>query len=103
MRALNVLQDIDVARRELVEIVAVRRDLAAEQNARLRTAYEETGDSIDILKQGGIFPAAVTHLVAARNLVAQAQKSDATQRRVLIPLALGRLVQARNAAATIAP
>jgi cytochrome c peroxidase len=103
MRALNVLNDIDIARRELTEIMAVRRDLPSEQDARLRTAYEETGDSLTVLKEGGVFPTAVTHLAAARNLVAQAQRSDAIQRRVLIPLAVARLVQAKNAIATTTP
>jgi cytochrome c peroxidase len=104
MRALNVLQDIDVARRELREIIANRRDPRREQDTRLLTAYEETGDSISVLKQGGIFPAAVTHLVAARTLVAQAQRAaTAAQRRILIPLAITKLVQARNAMATGAP
>ena len=104
MRALNVLQDIDVARRELREIIANRRDPREEQNNRLQTAWEETGDSIDILKQGAIFPTAVTHLIAARTFVGQAQRTtNALQRRVLIPLAMAKLVQARNAVATIAP
>ena len=104
MRALNVLQDIDVARRELREIIANRRDPREEQNNRLQTAWEETGDSIDILRQGAIFPTAVTHLVAARTFVGQAQRTtNALQRRVLIPLAMAKLVQARNAVANIAP
>ncbi len=102
MRAVNVVQDIDIARRELREIMANTRDPIAEQNTRLRTAQEEVGDSIDVLRQGNILPAAVTHLVAARALVVQAQRTtNALQRRVLIPLALAKLVQARNAVATV--
>ncbi len=104
MRALNVLQDIDVARRELREIIANRLDPLGEQNNRLQTAWEETGDSVEILRQGAIFPTAVTHLVAARTFLGQAQRTtNALQRRVLIPLAMAKLVQARNAVATIAP
>ena len=104
MRALNVLQDIDVARRELVEIIANRSDPRSEQDTRLRTSYEETGDAIDVLKQGDIFPAGVTQLVAARTHVVQAQRAaTALQRRAQIGLAIGRLVQAKAEVATIAP
>ena len=101
MRAINVLQDIDIARRELREILANRGDPRREQDTRLQTAYEETGDSIDVLKEGNIFPTAVTHLVAARNLVVQAQRTtNATQRRATILLAIAKLVQGRNAVAS---
>ena len=104
MRALNALQDIDVARRELVEIIANRSDPRSEQDTRLRTSYEESGDAIDVLKQGGIFPAGVTHLVAARTHVVQAQRAaTALQRRAQIGLAIAKLAQARNEVATIAP
>lgn len=98
MRALNAFQDIDVAHRELRAIMANRRDVPAEQNARLRTAYEEIGDAIDVLSQGNILPAAVTQLVAARQLVEQAQRtSGGAQRRGLVPRAITALGQARNA------
>ena len=104
MRAINVLQNIDVARRELREILANRRDPRREQNTRLQMAYDETGDSIDVLREGSIFPAAVTHLVAARNLVGQAQRStDPIERRALVQSVIVRLVQGRNAVATVAP
>ena len=104
MRAINAVQNIDIARRELREILANRRDPRREQITRLQTAYDETGDSIDVLREGSIFPAAVTHLVAARNLVVQAQRStDPIQRRALLQSAIVRLVQGRNAVATVAP
>ena len=101
MRGLNVLQNIDNARRELREILTTRTDLTQEQDRRLLTAFEETGDSIAVLRDGRIFPVAVTHLVAARGLLAQAQSGTiATQRRALITLAIAKLVQGRNAVAT---
>ena len=104
MRAINALQNIEVARRELREIMANRSDAPREQGNRLRMAIEESGDSIDVLRQGNVLPAAVTHLVAARNYVVQAERTtNALQRRVLIPLAIAKLVQARNAIATGAP
>jgi cytochrome c peroxidase len=104
MRAINALQNIEVARRELREIIANRSDPPLEQGNRLRMAIEESNDSIDVLRQGSILPAAVTHLVAARAFVVQAERTaNALQRRVLIPLAIAKLVQARNAIATGAP
>jgi cytochrome c peroxidase len=104
MRAINVLQNIDVARRELVEILANTGNPRGEQDTRLRTAYEESGDAIDVLVAGGIFPAALTHLKAARSLVVQAQRTlDPTQRRSFAKQANSRLGQARNAVATLAP
>ena len=47
-----------------------------EQDTRLQTAFEETADAIDVLKEGGLFPSAMTHLIAARNLISQAQVTE---------------------------
>ena len=60
MRGVNTLQNIDVARRELQEILAQQSNPRREQDTRLQTAFEETQDAIDVLTEGGIFPAAVT-------------------------------------------
>ncbi len=104
MRGVNTLQNIDVARRELEEILANSSNPPREQDTRLQTAFEETQDGIEVLSEEGMFPAARTHLVSARNLIAQAQLSgDAAQRRTLVQQAIGKLGQARNAVATIAP
>jgi cytochrome c peroxidase len=104
LRGINTLQNIDVARRELSEILANRSNPRREQDTRLQTAFEETQNSIDVLNGGGIFPSAVTHLTAARNHIAQAQLStDANERRALIQQAIAKLDQAKSAVATIAP
>jgi cytochrome c peroxidase len=104
MRGVNTLQNISVARRELAEILANRRDPLAEQNTRLQTAFDETQDAIDVLNEGGLFPSAVTRLTSARSLIANAQfTTDPAQRRSLIQQAITRLDAARNAVATIAP
>jgi hypothetical protein len=96
MRAINVLQNIDVAKRELKEILDNRGNPPQEQATRLQTAFEETDDSITVLNQGGIFPAAVTTLTEARNLIAQAQfTGDSSQKRALIQQAVTKLNQAR--------
>ena len=101
MRGINVLQNIDVARRELQEILASRRDPRREQDTRLQTAFEDTQDSIDVLDEGGIFPVAATRLTEARALIAQAQQSgDAGGRRALIQQAITKLGQARSAVAS---
>jgi hypothetical protein len=49
---------------------------APEQATRLQTAFEEADDSIIVLNEGAILPAAVTELTQARNLIAQAQVTD---------------------------
>jgi cytochrome c peroxidase len=104
MRGVNTLQNINVAKRELEEILALRNDPRSEQDKRLQTAFEETQDAIDVLEGGGIFPIAVTHLTSARNRIAQAQLSgDSAQRRALVQQAIAKLVEARDAVATIAP
>jgi hypothetical protein len=54
MRAVNTLQNIDVARRELQEILANAGNPQPEQNRRLQTAFDDTQDAIDVLNQGGI-------------------------------------------------
>jgi cytochrome c peroxidase len=104
MRGVNTLQNISVGRRELAEILAIRRDPRREQDTRLQTAFEETQDAIDVLNEGGLFPSAVTQLTSARNLIANAQfTTDPSQRRSLIQQAIAKLDAARNAVATIAP
>jgi cytochrome c peroxidase len=101
MRGINVLQNIDDARRELQEILANRFDPRGEQDTRLQSAFEDTQDAIDVLNDGGIFPAAVTRLIEARNVIAQAQFSgDPAQRRSLIQQAIAKLAQARALVAT---
>jgi cytochrome c peroxidase len=100
MRAINVVQDIDVARRELKEILNNRNNPRSEQDTRLQTAFEETQDGIDVLTDGGIFPTARTQLIDARNLISQAQfNNDPSQRRLLIQLAIAKLQQARDTVA----
>ena len=100
LRGVNTLQNIDVARRELQEILANRRNPAKEQATRLQTAFEETQDGIDVLNEGGIFPSAVTRLTEARNLIALAQ-SDSGNRRTLIQQAITKLGQARSIVAAV--
>ena len=101
MRAINTLQNIDVATRELREILANRRDPRREQDTRLQTAFGDTTDGINVLTEGGIFPKAVASLTEARNLISQAQQTgDAGQRRSLVQQAITKLGDARAAVAT---
>jgi cytochrome c peroxidase len=101
LRGVNTLQNIDVGRRELQEILANRSDPRREQDTRLQTAFDETQDAIDVLIQGAIFPSARARLLEARNLIAQAQHSgDSGERRSLIQQAITKLGQARSAVAT---
>ena len=56
-----------------------------------------------MLTQSGIFPAAKTRLIDARNLISQAQvNTNPSQRRLLIQQAIAKLTQAKDAVATIA-
>jgi cytochrome c peroxidase len=100
MRAVNTLQNIDVARRELEEILANLGNPQGEQNTRLQTAFDDTEDAIDVLNEGDIFPMAVTRLIEAKNLILQAQ-GDAGNRRPLIQQAITKLGQARSFVAAV--
>ena len=98
LRALNTLQNIDVARRELKEILDNRRDNPrAETDKRLQTAFEETQDAIDVLTASGISPSALNFLTIARSRIAQAQSStNNSERRALVQQARDELKQARG-------
>ena len=101
LRGINTLQNIDVATRELQELLANKNDPLTEQDRRLQTAFDDTQDAIDVLNQGGIFPAAVTRLTEARNLIAQAQFSGSgSERRTLAQQAIAKLAAARTIVAT---
>jgi cytochrome c peroxidase len=103
LRGLNTIQNIEMARQELAEIVSNRRDPRLEQDRRLQTAFDETQDAIDVLTQGDLYPAARNNLIAARNFISQAQTTEPSQRRSLIQQAIAQLDAAKNAVATIAP
>jgi cytochrome c peroxidase len=104
LRGLNTLQNIDVARRELAEILANRGNPRREQDTRLQTAFDETQDGIDVLTAGNLYPAAKEYLISARNFISQAQVIEPpSQRRPRIQQAIAALDAAKNAVATIAP
>jgi hypothetical protein len=101
MRAINTLQNIDVATRELGEILANRRDPQREQNTRLQTAMGDTQNGIRVLTEGGIYSDAVTTLTEARDLISQAQQTgNAGLRRSLVQQAITKLGDARALVAT---
>jgi len=101
LRAINTLQNIDVARRELSEILAIQGNPQREQDTRLQTARDDTEDAIAVLTQGNLFPVAVTRLTEAQNLIASAQAtSNPDERRLLVQQAIAKLDQARSAVAT---
>jgi hypothetical protein len=102
LRGLNTLQNIDMARGELQEILANTGNPQAEQATRLQTASDETQDGIEVLTASGLFPAANALLIEAKNLISQAQATaDASARRLLIQQADAKLNQAKDAIATI--
>jgi cytochrome c peroxidase len=108
MRGINTLQNIDVAVRELKEIVANRKgNPRRETDTRLQTAFEDTDDAIRVLKdpvEGVLFETAINRLTMARSRISQAQVSnDTSQRRSLVQQAISELVGGRNAVATEAP
>lgn len=101
LRGVNTLQNIDVAVRELDEILAINGNPQKEQETRLQTAFEETQDAIDVLSTGGLFPAAVTLLTDARTLIQQAQQTNNPgERRAFVQQALAKLGSARGTIAT---
>src|SRR5438874_4819126 len=101
MRAINTLQNVDVATRELREILANRRDPQREQNTRLQTALGDTQNGIRVLNEGNIYSDAVTTLTEARDLISQAQQTgDTGLRRSLVQQAITKLGDARALVAT---
>ena len=101
MRGINTLQNIDVARRELEEILANNGNPVKETATRLQTAFDETQDAIDVVHEGNLLPDPETTLIAARDLIAQAQgTNDPNQRRALIQQAIAKLVEGRDIIAT---
>ena len=103
LRGLNTLQNIEVAGRELQEILANNNNPQSEQARRLQTAFDETQDGIDVLTQSGLFADAKGHLIDARNLISQAQVTqNSSQRRLLIQQAIAKLAQAQDEVATFA-
>jgi hypothetical protein len=104
MRGINTLQNIDLARRELEEILALQGSPRLEVQPRLQSALLDTSDAIRVLGEGGIFPSAATQLVQARQLIAQAQQTaNPPQRRALIEQAIAALDGARGMVATVSP
>lgn len=104
MRALNALDNINIARRELEEIQALNGSAQKEAQTRLQTAFSDTGDAIDVLTEGNIFPSAVAQLTSAQQFIAQAQQtSDPAVRQTRIQQAIAQLAGARNTIAMFAP
>ena len=101
LRGVNTLQNIDVARRELDELLANRNNPLSEQDKRLQTAFEETQDAIDVLTGQDIFQSALPHLNAAQDRISEAQlNADPGQRRQLVQQAINSLVAARGQVGT---
>ena len=104
MRALNAVDNINIARRELEEILALQGNRNKETQTRLATAFFETEDAIAVLTEGGIFPTAVSQLNVAKQRIAQAQQTtNADQREALIRQAITQLNAARATIGTFAP
>jgi hypothetical protein len=101
LRALNVLQNVDVARRELDNLIEDRRNGAQEVARRLQNAFTEAGDAIRVIQQGAIFPNAIPPLERAQQKIALAQvTTNQNDRRVLIIQAAAQLDAARDVIAT---
>jgi hypothetical protein len=84
-RAINTLQNINVAKRELEEILALTGDPQNEIASRLVTTHSDTGNAIVVLGEGRIFPAAAADLTAARQFISNARQTiDPAPRRPLI-------------------
>jgi cytochrome c peroxidase len=105
MRALNTLQNINIAARELDEVTQINGNPEKEMQTRLQTAFNDTRDAINVLNQGSLFPTAVNQLIGARNLIAQAQQPNlaGSTRKFLAGQAIDQLNLARATVAVIAP
>jgi hypothetical protein len=101
LRGLNTLQNIDVAVRELQEILDNNNNPRNEQDKRLQTAFEETQDAIDVLTGQDVFQLALPDLNTARARISQAQlNTNQSQRRQLVQQAINSLVAARGQVGT---
>ena len=97
LRGINTLQNIDVAVRELQEILANNNNPRNEQDKRLQTAFEETQDAIDVLTGQDIFQLALPDLNTARARISQALlNTNPSQRRQLVQQAINSLNAARG-------
>jgi len=104
IRGINTLQNVDVARSELAEILALNGNPQPQVQERLQTAFTETGDAIRVLNQGGIYPNAVTQIDQAQQLIVQAQQTaNPNTRRTIIQQAITTLDGARGLVATVTP
>jgi cytochrome c peroxidase len=102
LRAINAVQNVNVAIRELDDLVGDVINLPAETQRRLQTAFTEAGDAIAVLNQGGIFPGAIPALTTARQKIALAQQTqNPLLRRLLMQQAIAQLETARNTIATL--
>jgi len=100
MRALNALQNIQVARRELQEIFGLAGNPLNEIHTRLETATFDTEDAIAVLNQGGIYATVVPLLTSALDNIAQASlASTPSERNPFIKIAIARLGAANTAIA----
>jgi hypothetical protein len=96
MRALNVLQNIDVSRRELAEILSLQGDPQPVVQQRLEAARLDAGDAIQVLAEGSLFPAASEEVSRARELIGQAQGASGGAVRGIVEQAIATLDGARS-------
>ena len=101
LRGINTLQNIDVAKRELQEILDNKNDPLGEQDKRLQTAFEETQDAIEVLTGQDVFQLALPDLNAARADISQALlNTNPSQRRQIVQQAIDSLTAARGQVGT---
>ena len=104
LRALNTLQNIDVAQRQLQQVTEINGNPEAEMQNRLGGAFEDISDAITVLGQQSLYPVAVGQLTAASNLIAQAQQPNTGDfRRLRAQQAIDQLNLARSTIASILP
>ena len=93
LRAINALENI----RESEGLLALSANLKPQAADReIKRAVAEIGDSIDVLKAGGLSPDAVAHLGEAKRLAKKAVgRFFASSRRNLTRQAIAELEKAR--------
>ncbi len=100
LRALNTLQNIQIARRPLQEIMDMNGNSKQEIDPRLDSAAFETADAIEVLNQGLIYPAVIPMLTSAQQSIAQAKlTNNKPANRALVQAAIDQLDAARVAIA----
>jgi len=105
LRAINVVQNVQEARRELTEILALTGNPQPQVQSRLTLAQSDSSDAIRVLNEGGIYiNDALPQVTSAQQLISQAQQTaNPNARDSLISQAITALNNSQQLIVSIVP